>query len=164
MRKIALLMFAIVFLLCGCNMQKTVSPVTKGIKFTLNITCGETKYNIAAHIDKGGCMEAVVNSPKEIKGMKITSNRFETLSEFKNLKYTYNEDEFSGDNYIIMVYNILSSLENKKLSFKNGENCVLNGSFSGEKYIFVFSPSGLPIELNMDSKDLKAEFNDIGII
>lgn len=164
MKKLALLIFVTFFLLSGCNTTKTVTPVTKGIEFTLKVTSKDAEYNISAIIDNGGCMEATVNSPEAIKGMKITSNKFETLAEYKNLKYTYNEEEFSGDNYIITVYNILSSLEDKDLSFKNGENCLIADKYLGEKYEFIFSPAGLPIELNIDSKKLKVLFNDITII
>lgn len=157
-------MLILCFLLCGCNTRKNVSPITKGIKFNLNISCGENNYDVSALIDNGDCMNATVNSPKSIKGMKITSNKFETLSEYKNLKYTYSDAAFSGENYVVMVYNILRALGDKQLTLKNGENCVLNGKYLGEEYSFTFSPSGLPIELNIKSKNLKAAFNDIGII
>ena len=164
MKRLALLILVISFLLCGCNTRKNVSPVTKGIKFTLNIYCGETNYDVSALIDNGNCMNATVSFPEAIKGMKITSNKFETLAEYKNLKYTYNEDAFSGESYVVTVYNILRALGDKQLTLKNGENCVLDGKYLGEEYSFTFSPSGLPIELNIESKNFKAVFNDIGII
>ena len=157
-------MFVVILFFSGCNTSKTVTPVTKGIEFTLNVTAKESKYDITAVIDGGGCIEATVNSPETIKGMKITSNKFETLAEYKNLKYTYNEDEFSGDNYIITVYNILSSLENKKLSIESCENCSISDRYSGEKYDFTFSPAGLPIELNVESKNFKAVFSKTRLI
>ena len=164
MKKIALLMLTFIFLLSGCSNAKTVTPITKGIEFTLNIDSGGAIYNVSSTIDNGGCLDATVNSPEAIKGMKITSNSFETLSEYKNLKYTYNEDEFSGNNIVVMVYNILSSLENKQFPSKDGENCLITGKYSDENFDFIFSPSGLPIELNIESKDLKVLFKDVTII
>lgn len=156
-------MLAFCFLLCGCNTQKTATPVTKGIEFTLNVSFGETKYDVSTRIDNGGCMDATVNLPEAIKGMKIISNKFETSAEYNNLNYTYNEDEFTGENCIVTIYNILSSLSDEQLPLKNGENCVVVGKYAGDKYDFVFSPSGLPIELNIETKNLKAVFSDICI-
>ena len=76
MKKAASLILVFCFLFSGCRSQKTVSLVTKGIKFDLKIAYGGADYEASVLIDNGGCMEAVINSPEKIKGMKITSNKF----------------------------------------------------------------------------------------
>ena len=152
------------FLLSGCKSEKTVSPIMKGIKFNLKVNYGEANYDVSVIIDNGGCMEALVNSPDKISGMKITANKFETASEYKNLKYTHNDERITENNPIVMVHNILSDLSNKQLPLKDGENCVVEEKFSGKEYEFVFSPSGLPISFNMNSENLNIVFCDVSIL
>ena len=164
MKKATSLILVFCFLFSGCKSQKTASLVTKGIKFDLKIAYGEADYEASVLIDNGGCMEAVINSPEKIKGMKITSNKFETKVEYKDLKYTYNEEEFTGYNPIITVYNALSHLSDTKLPLKEGENCIVEGELLKEKYEFVFSPSGLPISFNMNSKNLGVVFCNVTVL
>lgn len=164
MKKAALLVLVICLFVCGCKNTKAVSPVTKGIRFTLNITSGEFKYNVSVVIDKGSCLDATVKSPETLNGMKITANNFETSTEYKDLKYTYNEDMLVGNNSVITVYNILSSLSDKQLPLKDGENCVIKGNVLTEEYEFTFSPSGLPISLNINSENFSAEFADTTVL
>ena len=164
MKKAALLTLVVCLFICGCSNAKTVSPVTKGIKFTLNAISDESEYNVSVLIDKGGCMDATVKSPEILNGMKITANNFETSTEYKDLKYTYNEDDFAGNNLLIAVFSILSSCEKKQLLLENGENCVINDKYLGEKYEFTFSPSGLPIKLSIPSRNLEAVFSDVGVV
>ena len=164
MKKAALVVIMFCFLFSGCKSEKTVSPITKGIKFDLKVNYGKANYDVSVIIDNGGCMEALINSPDKISGMKITANKFETVSEYKNLKYTYNDEEFTRNNPIIMVYNILSDLSDKQLPLKEGENCVEKDEFSSKEYEFVFSPSGLPISFNMNSENLNIVFCDVIVL
>ena len=164
MKRATSLILLFCFLFSGCKSQKTVSFVTKGIKFDLKVAYGEADYEATVSIDNGGCMEAVINAPEKIKGIKITSDKFETKAEYKDLKHTYNEEGFAGDNPIITVYNVLSNLSDMKLPLKEGENCVVEGELSKDKYEFVFSPSGLPISFNMSSKNLSVVFCNVAVL
>lgn len=164
MKKAALVILMFCLLFSGCKSQKTVSFVTKGIEFDLKVAYGETNYDLSVTIDNGGCMTADVNSPEQIKGMKLKLNKFETVAEYKDLQYTYNDEEFTGNNPIIMVHSILSDLSDKQLSLKDGENCVVEDEFSGEEYEFVFSPSGLPIKFSMQSKNLSIVFYNVTVL
>ena len=100
-------MLSLFILLCGCKGEKTITPITKGLEFTLVVTCDKTSYDISAVVDQGGCLKAKVNSPKVISGMEIYCNKFETLAKYRQLEYNYNEDEFAGNNCVVAVYNIL---------------------------------------------------------
>lgn len=109
-------------------------------------------------------MNATLKSPEILNGMKITANNFETYTEYKDLKYIYDEDEFAGNNSVVAVFGILLSCEKKQLPLENGENCVLSDKYLGEKYEFTFSPSGLPMKLSIPSRSLEAVFSDISVV
>ena len=164
MKKAAFILLMFCFLISGCKSQKTVAPVTKGIEFDLKVTYGEADYDLSVTIDNGGCMKAFVNSPEKISGMKITANKFETVAEYKDLMYTYNDEEFITGNPIITLYNVLSNLSNEQLPLKNGENCIVKNKISDKEYEFVFSPSGLPISLNINSENLNAVFYNVTVL
>lgn len=164
MRKAAFVLVLFCLVLSGCNSPKTVSPVTKGIKFDLKAAYGETDYDLSVAIDNGGCMKAVINSPAEIKGMKLNVNNFETIAEYKDLKHIYNSEEFADNNPIITVHRILSDLSDKQLPLKEGENCIVEDRFSGKEYEFIFSPSGLPISFNMNAESLSIVFHNVTVL
>ena len=164
MKKAALVIRMFCLLFSGCKSEKNVLPITKGIKFDLKVNYGEADYDLSVVIDNGGCMKAVINSPEQIKGMKINVNKFETVSEYKNLKYTHNDEKFTGNNPIIMLHSILSDLGDKELPLKEGENCVVQDKYSGKEYELVFSPSGLPIRFSMNSENLGIVFYNVTVL
>lgn len=161
MKRTVALVFAFVLLLCGCAKGESFTPVLKGISFTADIKSNNNKYVCDCSIDKNGGFSLEVTSPKELKGIKTVYNGDLVSSSFLGLE---NETEISDVPVCDLLYVCISDASEKNDLQKNGANSIIKGEIYECEYSFSFSPSGLPISLEIAEKNYKCDFKNVTLI
>lgn len=165
MKKAIISVLIIVSFLCGCGKStKTATPVTKGISFTADVTYYNENYTCDVDVNEEGIMTAEVTYPEELKGVSLTFDGENVTAEYLGLTYTLKTDTMPLGNVALSIYKVFCDVTNNGLSAEyTEENCLIENTVDGEKYEFTFSPSGLPLELKIPSKEFKVVFNNVTI-
>lgn len=152
----------VLLLLCGCAEQKTVTPALDNISFTAEIDYGDTEFAANASITDGA-LNLVVTKPQEIKDLILNITKNGVTAEFKGVTYTPDTNTIPVGSVAQVLYDILNDIGGNKKANCNQENCEIEDSVNGYSYEFVFSPSGLPISLQIDDLDLEIEFKNVTV-
>lgn len=144
------LVFCVVFvlLLCCCGRQTGVKPQLTDITFEAETDYDGIKYLCSVQTDSELNMEITVNSPQELSGMVIKLSDDTLTVEYKGMTYIpKNGEQING--IVKNLYSAITDSADEKTVYKDGNNCVISGDTDGLKYDFTFSPTGLPLYLNM---------------
>ena len=165
MKKAVISVFILIIFLCGCGgKNKTATPVTKGVSFTADVTYYNECYTCDVAVDEKGIMSATVTSPEELFGVKLMFDGENVTAEYLGLTYTLKTDTMPLGNVALSIYNVFSHIAENGLTAEQDEsNCIIENEIGGEKYEFIFAPSGLPLELKMPQKELKVIFNNVTV-
>ncbi len=165
MKRIFISLCITVLFICGCTGVSEVKPVTDGISFDAVINYHNEKYECSVSIDKEDVMTAYVTSPEDIKGLKLKFDGEKATAEFWGLVYEPKTGSFPMGNVIQTVYDILTDIDDEEVAkAKKGEkNCELKGKTDGNDYTFYFSPTGLPLSLEIPNERFKITFNNVTV-
>lgn len=158
MRKIFVLLLLISFF-CGCNQHNQVAPIVDNISFTANIDYEKQNYICEVSI-VNSVLKLTVNSPRNINGLTFVVDKNVTEAKLNDISYSCNTSQLSCDNIAEIIYKILIDVTDKTIIDKE-KNCIICDSLSGNNYEFVFSPSGLPLSLNVIELDLYIKFSNV---
>lgn len=156
--------FLIAFLFCGCASKSDTVPILKGIEFKSKIKYYNENYECNTMIDQSGVMVIEVLSPESIEGMKLTLEPSKITAEYKGITYTPKTQTMPACNVAQIIYNVFEDVANniETLSLKE-ENCVVNGKIDENEYDFTFSPSGLPLKLEISDMGFDMIFENVTI-
>lgn len=158
---IALSMF--VFMLCGCEKQ-TVKPILNNISFTAEIVYGDYEFIGNTEISDND-VKFIVTKPQEIKDPTFNIAENKINSEYKGLSLETDINSSQQGAVVKILYDVLNDIVAKQICAEiSEENCIINGKTDSYEYEFIFSPSGLPIELNIDDTELKIQFKNVTVI
>lgn len=149
-------------LLCGCAEKKAVTPVLNNISFTAEIDYGDSEFVGNATLSDGA-LNLTVTEPQEIKDLILMLDKNGVTAEFKGVTYTPDINSLPQGAIAQVLYDILNDIADNKTANCDEENCEIKGSVNGYDYTFVFSPSGLPISLDVDDLDLEIKFKNVTI-
>lgn len=163
MKRAVISFLILIIFLCGCGgKNKTTVPVTKGVSFTADVTYYNECYTCDVAVDEKGIMSATVTSPQELSGVKLMFDGENVTAEYLGLTYTLKTDTMPLGNVALSIYNVFAHIAENGLTAEQHEsNCIIENEIGGEKYEFIFAPSGLPLELKMPQKELKVIFNNV---
>lgn len=151
-----------VLLLVGCVQKRTVTPQLYNISFTAEISYKDETFKSDIMIGEDA-LKFVVIEPQEIKDFTLEITKNGTTAEFKGLKHTSDANLLPQGAVAQILYDVLNDVANKNNVFKDDENCEIEGEVNGYEYSFVFSPSGLPLLLEVDDISLKIEFKNVTV-
>lgn len=149
-------------LLCGCANNKTVTPILNNISFTAEIDYGDTEFVGNATLSEG-TLNLTVTEPQEIKDLILKLDKNGITAEFKGVTYTPDINSLPQGAIAQVLYDILNDIVGNKTANCDEENCEIKGRVNGYDYTFVFSPSGLPISLEIDDLDLEIKFKNVTV-
>ena len=165
MKKAVISVLMLIVFLCGCGgKNKSATPVTKGVSFIADVTYYNECYTCDVAVDEKGIMTATVTSPEELSGVKLKFDGENVTAEYLGLTYTLKTDTMPLGNVALSIYNVFTHIAENGLTAEQDEsNCIIENEIEGEKYEFIFAPSGLPLELKMPQKELKVIFNNVTV-
>ncbi|MDO4608828.1 MAG: hypothetical protein Q4B40_06525 [Clostridia bacterium] len=142
--------------------MKNFNTTVTNISFTAKIC-----YNGENFVCEGNTINDALNlkilKPAIIKGFTLSVNKNGLNGKFKAIEKEFGTTSAPLDNVATVLYNIFSDVINKEANNTN-DNCTIDGKINNLKYSFIFSPSGLPIELKVKSIDLQIKFNNVTIV
>lgn len=152
----------LVFLiLCGCTNKKTVTPILQNISFNAVVSYGDNDFSCNTKLTEDS-LTLVLNEPKEIKGLTLCFSKNGVVAEYHGIKYERDSLTQTDAAPSQFLYGIINDIKSQNCSIQHtNENCFAEGKLQGNKYIFEFSPTGLPISLKIDELDLKIDFKNV---
>ncbi|MBQ8268043.1 MAG: hypothetical protein IJZ21_06655 [Clostridia bacterium] len=161
-KKLFVLSFALL-LLCGCADNKTVTPVLDNISFTAQIDYGDSEFVGNATLSND-TLNLTITEPQEIKDLILKLDKNGVAAEFKGVTYTPDINSLPQGAIAQVLYNILNDIAaSQDTAICGEENCVIENKINGYDYEFTFSPSGLPISLEIDDLDLEIKFKNVTV-
>ena len=152
-------------LLIGCNAKKDILPILTKLQFTAQIDHYNENYSCFTEIDSHGDMTVEVITPEEINGMLLTFTDDGVNAQYKGITYTPKIDAMPVGNVAQIMYDIFDDISNEKaMASVNENNCEISGRISDKKYFFTFSPTGLPLTLEIPDDSFKITFKGVTII
>ena len=151
----------ILMLLCGCSPMETAKPVIENTSFVAQIDYNDSQYTCDVEVFEKSLNLTVVE-PNEINGLKLKVDKNDITAEYKGISYTPDFNNMPQGAVIQILYSIIENIKNKTIEF-SGENGAIQGEVNSCDYVFTFSPSGLPLTLEIDDIDLKIEFKNVAL-
>lgn len=150
------------FILCGCEVKTTFSPILDNISFNADMLYGKHSYSAEVTIENDNIFLTVIE-PSEIKDLILHLNNDTFFVQYKDTTYSREIKDISTNEITSVLYNVFKDAKTK--SFVNRqENCTIKGVIIGYDYLFIFSPTGLPVELNIQQLNLNIKFNNVTLI
>lgn len=162
-RIIVLTVTAILICFCGCTKAVKTKPVLNNIAFVSQIEYGKDKFVCNTEINNG-VVKLVVVKPAEIKDLCLIISENGTEAELKGTRYTSGSDALPKGSVVKILYNLLQNVSENKAADCSDGNCEITGKTDDYNYSFLYSPSGLPISLEIKELNLKIEFKNVTVI
>lgn len=162
MKRTFLVLFALIFLMCGCK-SKEVKMKTNGIKFTANVSYGNEKYELDVKIVKDGQIECKLKSPNSMNGTKFTITNETVTVDYLGLTFQKELKDLPFGNAVSLLFKALDDIKSKTATEKNG-NYYIYGKVGNSKYEFAASPSGLPLSLSFPNEKISMEFKNLTLV
>lgn len=158
------LLIVLTLILGGCSGKKTnISPVTRGISFTAELTYYNECYEAEVKVAENGAAVAEITSPDTIKGLTFRFDGDSVTAEYLGLEYKTDFHSLPEGNACIMLYEILTDASGEGISVTaDGDNYYI--SCDGEnRYRLYVGATGLPIKAEDTSKGFTAIFKNVTI-
>ena len=162
-RPFALTLALLFICLCGCSKSTKAKPILNNISFVAEIDYGKEKFVCNTEISDD-VIKLVVKEPIEIEDLCLTISQNGAEAELKGVTYTTDSDTLPKGSVIKILYNLIKDISENKSADCDDENCKITGKSDDYKYDFIYSPSGLPISLEIEELDLKIEFKNVTVI
>ncbi len=149
------------FILCGCAQKSKTAPVLNDISFETEISYGQHKYSGDVTL-ADDILNLTVTAPKEIKGLTLKLDENGVTAKFKGISIAPDIDSLPQGAVGNILFGVLNDAKSKTIEHSE-DNCEIKGMIDGCEYVFVFSPSGLPISLKVDKLELEIEFKNVTV-
>lgn len=147
------------FVLCGCSAKGEITPVIQGISFEANIQYYNEKYLCDAQVDTKGNITLTFKSPENLEGLVLSVVDGKSSIQYMGLTYSPKGGSLPLGNIATLIDGVFNDISDNKIK-QNGKNIEFVGKVSNEKYVISFSPSGLPLLLNIGDSSIIVQFNN----
>ena len=150
-------------ILCGCSQSAGVTPVLDNISFTANVKYDNDSYVCDATV-KDGALNLVVTEPREIKGFTLSVDKNGTQAKLNDVEIALDTATMPQGAVAQVLFDVVSDAKNKETTERTDGNYEISGSVSNNDYIFIISPTGLPLNLKIENINFEIEFQNVTII
>lgn len=159
MKRLLLFVLSFVFL-AGCSKSGSITPIVNNISFTAKIDYNGNDFVCECDI-KDSDFDLTLLEPEKINGLNYSLSNNQITEEFCGVSNSKSVDEFSDNSVIIVLYNVFSRINSGKTGVNDDGNYDVTGTADNYEFKFVFSPSGLPVTLQVYDLNLKVDFNNV---
>lgn len=152
----------VLLLFCGCSQKRSTRPILNNISFVAQIDYCDNNFICDATVTESN-LKLVVNEPDKIKGLTFVANKNGISAEFMGISYNPNINNLSQGVLVKLLFNIFTDISNNEFASCEGDNCKISGRVDNYKYVFYFSPTGLPICLEVATLNLKIDFKNVTV-
>ena len=163
MKRIATLIFCMLFLFCGCGEKKNVKPSLEGVSFDAKISYAGYNCQCSVKAYGGGNFSCTVKEPAVLKGTQINYNGEKVTVSFMGMDY---EPPLP-----LPCENITDILKTVVESARNGTGLInpeghydITGKTGRYNYTVTVTESGLPVRIVCDEIKFTAEITNATVI
>lgn len=159
MKRLLLFVLSFVFL-AGCSKSGSITPIVSNISFTAKIDYNGNAFVCECDI-KDSDFDLTVLEPEKINGLSYSLSNNQITEEFCGVSNSKSVDEFSDNSVIVVLYTVFNRINGAKTGVNDDGNYNITGTADNYEFKFVFSPSGLPVTLQVLDLNLKVDFNNV---
>lgn len=160
MKRLLAIVIVLIFFI-GCAQNVATTPILNNISFIANISYGDSEY-VADVLITDNALNLNVIAPNELKGLTLNLDKNSVKAKFKGIPIDLEADSLPKVAVYQVMVGVLNDAKQKTAVFDD-DNCKVSGDVDGYKYTLIFSPSGLPIELEVEELDLKMKFTNVTV-
>ncbi len=109
MKKILCSLF-LVLTLCSCATKtESITPVTKGLKFTAQISYYNESYECDVTVKQNGDTEIAFLIPEDLSGLKITYSGNSVTANYNGIEYKFTDDSLPQYSVSDIIYKIFAA-------------------------------------------------------
>lgn len=164
---ISVLSFAVLTLfLSACGGKKvSVTPVTRGISFTAELSYYNECYEAQVTVASNGETDMEITSPDTIKGLTFHFDGEEVTAKYAGLEYKADFKAFSEGACCIRLYEILKDTFKEETAVtKEGENYCISRDGGDLSYKLYLGGGGLPITAEDSQSGFTVNFKNVTIL
>lgn len=164
---ISVLSFAVLTLfLSACGGKKvSVTPVTRGISFTAELSYYNECYEAEVTVASNGETDMEITSPDTIKGLSFHFDGEEVTAKYAGLGYKADFKAFSEGACCIRLYEILKDTFKEETAVtKEGENYCISRDGGDLSYKLYLGGGGLPITAEDSQSGFTVNFKNVTIL
>ena len=144
-------------ILTGCARASSITPITRNLSFTAEVTYYNEFYEISGEINHNGQMTLNFLEPEALKDIVFTITDNNIKAYFKGISYDYNSPQQSdviscilSQLFCIMmlisfIYNAFK--EEAPTVYENDNDFFTKGKFDDFEYKLFIGQSGLPLKI-----------------
>ena len=130
-------------ILTGCARASSITPITRNLSFTAEVTYYNEFYEISGEINHNGQMTLNFLEPEALKDIVFTITDNNIKAYFKGISYDYNSPQQSD--VISFIYNAFK--EEAPTVYENDNDFFTKGKFDDFEYKLFIGQSGLPLKI-----------------
>ena len=133
------------------------------ISFTADIILGVNEFVCDVSLFEDSAKITVLQ-PREIEGLIFEYTDGSVSGNYKNAEFKPYSNKLPNSAISQQFYDIVYDIKrNNYTAISDENNCVISEKLNNYTYVFTFSPTGLPISLEIKDLDFKAQFNNVTI-
>ena len=161
MRKISVIIIALLSLLVGCNGNANSAVLNlRNISFIAEVTCNNTAYSIDCCIGDNKNFSATVVSPEYLSGITYSFESENSTFSYEGVEISNADLLLPDNNFLVLFKEILSTCDGAVFDTKKGKSTV-RGTVGENSYSITASPGGLPISMTVDGIGAAVTFKNI---
>ncbi len=164
MKKVVFIILCVIFM-SSCNSgEKFITPILSGISFTAEIDYYNEYFACDVTIDQDKTMKLTVTQPQDISGMKLIFSGDKVTAEYMGITYTPHTDTLPVGGVAQTLYSIIRQLDDDTvLETQDGKNCIFKGRIDDRAFSFSFTPSGLPLCIDIPDQSFSIKFSKVEV-
>lgn len=154
-----------VFSFSGCAEKRSnISPLTKGITFTAELTYYNECYESLVSVSQNGDMDIEITAPDTIKGLSFHFDESGVTAKYSGLEYKYDTKALPEGIVCTCLYNIFRDTQKPDAAVIADKDvyCIL-GNTGKTDYKMYVGATGLPISAEDEKSGFKADFKNVTI-
>ena len=166
MRKITAFLAALsAMLLCACGASGSdITPYTKGITFTADITLYNECCSAEVSVSKDGETRFELISPENVEGLTLIFSGSEVHAEFDELEYPYSISPLDESGMCGRLYAILAdTFDPETKASADADRIYVSGEAQDAEYNLYLGATGLPISAESINGSFSAVFKNVTI-
>ena len=145
----------------GCKSAKSKPQIKiEGISFAAHITYQGANYVADCTVENENSITAVITEPESLSGLTVTYNGNNCLVRYGEMEINNAERFLPQSCSIEMIKNVFSNLQSASFNGKHG-NYEFRGDINGHGFIFITTPAGLPVSLQIEDYQLTVDFRNV---
>ncbi|MEE0928999.1 MAG: hypothetical protein UIG59_07380 [Acutalibacteraceae bacterium] len=154
------LLLVICLMLTACS-SSAVKPQLCGISFRAEMTYYNENYSLEGELGRDKTLKATITSPEELKDLNFTITPSGTTVEYKGISYTPVEGSMPFSALMDKFYRAMLDASQEGLTANS--DGILTLDAEGKKTEFTLSPTGLPLEAQIENGNFLIKFYNVTI-